>query len=225
MRLDYTLGLACGLALATSAAARQAPQPAAQPGKTQPEPVNPFPVPVYRMNDVSKSLNLTPEQIASLNKLTDQTQTRFRDDFAKLATLAEAERFTRMQELNRLYATDWNKAARDVFNDTQRTRYQQLDYQFGGFNALYDPDVQKRLGLTPDQVKNLRAHWDWSNQQMQEINRVGAADAAKGARQFDEYWKQRQERIDKFLTAEQQKAWRELIGDPYTFRPTFAPPR
>lgn len=215
MRCVTSLGLVCGLALATASA--QPNPPAA---------TNPYPTALYQMPDVGKTLNLTPEQIANLNKLTEQTQTRYREDYAKLGALKEAERFNRMQELNRQYYTDWNKGAGSIFNDTQRTRYQQLYTQYGGFNTLYDPEVQKRLNLTADQQKALREQWDWSDQQMREINRVGATDATKGRQMYTDYWKARQERLDKYLTAEQQKAWRELTGDPYTFTPTFtAPPR
>lgn len=241
MRLTSALGLTCGLALAAAASAQPTPPPKpvplpaqpvqpVQPGQVQPKLVQPapatlYPPALYRMTDVGKALNLTQDQITNLNKLTDQTQARYRDDFTKLGTMSDAERFARQQELNRLYATDWNKAARDVFNDTQRTRYQQLQYQYGGFGTLYDPDVQKQLNLTPAQVKDLRAHWDWSNQQWQDINRLGVADAAKGTQAYQGYWTQRQQRLDKFLTPEQQKAWRGLIGDPFTFQPSFTPPR
>jgi hypothetical protein len=215
MRFATCLGSVCGLALATSISA-QPPQPATPP---------PYPPALYQMTDVSKALNLTQDQITNLNKLTEQTQARYRDDYAKLANLKEADRFARMQELNRQYYADWSKGTRDIFNDTQRGRYQQLGYQYGGFNTLYDPDVQKRLNLTADQVRDLRAQWDWSDQQLRDINRIGATDAKKGTQMYSDYWKARQERFDKFLTAEQQKAWREMIGDPYTFQPTFTPPR
>ena len=57
----------------------------------------------------------------------------FRDE---LGTLKDADRFTRTLELTRRYYTDWNKGARDVFDDTQRARYQQYNYQYGGFDTL-----------------------------------------------------------------------------------------
>jgi hypothetical protein len=216
--MTCALGLVCGLTVPVLA------QPTPQPGKA-PAPINPYPPALYRMNDVSKSLNLTADQLAKLNKLTDATQTQYRDDYAKLGALNDTERFARMQELNRQYYDAWNKAARDVFNDTQRARYQQLNYQYGGFNTLYDPNVQKQLTLTAEQQKNLRAQWDWSDQQLRDINRVGATDATKGAQMYRDYWTARQERLNKFLTAEQQKAWNTMIGDPYTFQPSFTPPR
>jgi len=221
MRLVSSLTLTCGLAFAASLAA----QPATQPGKTQPTTTNLYPPALYQMEDVSKSLKLTPEQITNLNKLTETTQTRYRDEYGKLGSLKDADRFARMQELNQKYYTDWNKGARDIFNDTQRARYQQYNYQYGGFNSLYDPDVQKQLNLTAEQQKNLRAQWDWNNQQLADIYRTGATDATKGTQMYHDYWTARQERLNKFLTPDQQKAWNQLTGDPYTFQPTFTPRR
>ena len=130
-----------------------------------------------------------------------------------------------MQELNRQYYGDWSKGAGSVFNDAQRARYQQLNYQYGGFNSFYDPAVQKQLNLTADQQRNLRAQWDWSDQQLQDINRVGATDPTKGTQMYRDYWTQRQERVNQFLTPDQQKEWRSIVGDPYTFRPNFTPAR
>jgi hypothetical protein len=222
------LGLACGLALTASLSAQptpNTPQPPAPPNKVQPAVVNPYPPPLYQMNDVSKSLNLTQDQLTKLNKLTEQTQTQYHDDYTKLGTLNDADRFTRTQELNRRYYSDWTKESRDIFNDTQRARYQQYNYQYGGFDTLYDSDVQKRLNLTAEQQKNLRAQWDWSNQQLQDIHRAGTSDATKGTQMYRDYWKARDERFYKFLTADQQKAWNEMVGDPYTFQPSFTPPR
>jgi hypothetical protein len=85
--------------------------------------------------------------------------------------------------------------------------------------------VQTRLNLTPAQIKDLDAQWAWSNQQMQDINRTGATDAARGAQLYRDYWTQRQTRFNTFLTPAQQTTWQGLIGDPYTFQPTFGPRR
>ncbi|HEX4610197.1 MAG TPA: hypothetical protein VH092_18540 [Urbifossiella sp.] len=152
-------------------------------------------------------------------------QARYRDDFAKLGTLGDADRYARTQELNQKYYADWNKGAGNVFNDAQRARYEQLNYQYGGFGALSDPAVQRQLNLTAEQQKNLQAHGDWSNRQLQDINRVGATDATKGAQMYRDYWAARQERMNQFLTPEQQGAWAKMTGAPYTFQPAFAPPR
>jgi hypothetical protein len=215
MRLSPALALAGGLALSAPAFAQTNP---AAPAVS----ANPYPTPLYRMTDVGKSLNLTPDQVTRLNTLTDQTQAQFRSDYTKAAGLAEAERMVRMAELNRQYNTAWNKAAAGVFNDAQRARYQQFNYQYGGFNTLSDPDVQRRLNLTPEQVRNLNEHAAWSDRQWQDVQRAGAADPTKGTQAYRDYWTARQERFNKFLTPDQQKAWREMAGEPYTFQPNFS---
>src|SRR5437773_213658 len=102
MRTKSLSGSACVLALAAALAA----QPA-----TPEAPANPYPVALYRMADVGKAMNLTPDQVANLNTLTERTQAQYRDDYAKLATTNEAERAARIQELNRRYNADWSKGA------------------------------------------------------------------------------------------------------------------
>jgi hypothetical protein len=223
MCFKYVLGLVAGLALTTSISAQTTP---IQPTKITP-PVQPnlYPNSLYQMNDVGKSLNLTPNQINNLNKLTNKVQAQYRDNFTKVTSLSDIERPVRLQQLNQQYITDWNKGAQDIFNNDQRIRYQQLNHQYGGFNTLNDADVQKRLNLTPGQLKDLNDHVEWNNQQLQGINRMGATDAAKGTQMYQDYWKERQERFSKFLTPEQQKAWLDMTGEPYTFQPNFVRPQ
>jgi hypothetical protein len=229
MRFQAGLGLCASLALATGSYAQTtAPRPAQPPTptpQTQPQNVqqaNSYPTPLYGMPDVSKSLNLNPQQVNQLNQVTNQTQTRHRDNYAKLNGLTPEERYARTHELNRQYNSDWMKGAHDVFNQDQFNRYQQLQYQHGGFASFTDPDMQKRLNMTPEQVKNLRDSIDWSNQQMQTINRQGeGTDREKTTQAYRDYQKQYQDRFNKFLTPEQQKTWREMTGEPYVFQPTL----
>lgn len=184
-----------------------------------------YPVAVYQLPDVGKTLTLTADQTTRLNALTTKVQTEYRDNYAKIASLPEPDRDARVRELYRQYYADWDKGARDIFNDTQRTRYQQLNYQYGGFNTLYYPDVQTRLGLTPAQIKDLNDHWAWNNQQWQTVYTTGAADPTKGATLYRDYWTARQARFNKFLTPAQQKTWAELTGEAYAFQPYFGPRR
>jgi hypothetical protein len=129
MRFAYSLGL--GLALAGPAGA----QTTATPANPQPETGNRIPADqaaialppaLYQMGDVGKSLRLTQDQINRLNGVTQKMRTQYAPQLEKLGTLSEAERFARIQELNRLYSADWYKSASDIFNDQQRTRYHQL---------------------------------------------------------------------------------------------------
>ncbi len=179
------------------------------------------PAPLYRQDDIGRALNLTADQINRLNAVTTQTDAQFRDRYNTINTLREAERLTRYRDLTREYLTDWNRNAQSVFNDAQRARYQQLYYQYGGFDALYDPAVQRQLSLTPAQIQTLNDQAAWSYQQQQLINDAARTDAARAAQQYRDYWQQRQQRFNTYLTPQQQRAWAALTGEPYQFQPYF----
>src|SRR5262245_16004382 len=143
MRFKSLLGLSCGLMLASGLSAQTTaptPAPAQQPaGTVQPPATNMYPPALYPRNDISKALNLTPQQINQLNDVTNTVQGQYSAQYGNLNALNDAERFARMQELNRQYYTDWNKRAAEIFNAEQQFRYQQLNYQYGVFNTFYDP--------------------------------------------------------------------------------------
>jgi len=224
MRYKTIFGLACCLAIHSAASAQRVPFQTVQPGLKPAETAN-YPPSLYQMNGVSKSLNLSQDQITNLNKLTEQTQAQYRDNYNKLGTLDQNDRMARTRDLNRQYYGDWNKGATSIFNDTQMNRYQQLNYQYNGFNSFYDPAVQKQLGLTRDQLKSLNEHSNWSNQQLQEINGIGATDPTKGTQMYQDYWKQHQDRLGNYLTTDQQRNWQKMTGETYGFQPSFAPKR
>jgi hypothetical protein len=210
MRRLTTLGLA--LALAATLAAQNPPQ----------TPSN-LPPPLFRMPDVRKNLNLTPAQVEDLNKLTDATQGRFRPGYQKLENMTPTERAMRAIELNRQYQTAWDQAARDVFNQNQFQRYQQLRWQYGGFNSLADPDLQKRLNMTEDQLRKLNESMEWNRKQWDEMNRM--TDRERANRLYLDYQKQQNDRFNHFLNTEQLRTWREMTGEPYSFQlPPATPP-
>jgi len=243
MRVQLILSSGCALVLAAAATAQTSTAPAqtgnkAQPAQTGAQPqtgaqarpgqtgapaqsTSPFPNSLYQMSDVSRALNLTPDQVNRLNQTSEQLQSRYRDQYNQLNSLNANERAAKMAELNRSYYADWTKGTSNIFNDTQASRYQQLQLQYGGFNSLSDPNVQRQLNLTQDQMKNLSQLNDWSSQQMAEINRQAATDRDRGMQLYRDYQTQYQDRFNRFLTPEQQRTWGTMTGQPFSFQPSF----
>jgi hypothetical protein len=186
------------------------------PSAAQAQPQFGYPTPLYRQADVARSLNLATDQANRLNQITTQTEAQYRDRFNAINTMLPAERLTRYRDLTREYLADLHRNSGEVFNETQRNRYLQLNYQYGGFNTFYDPAVQSRLTLTPAQVEALREQATWNDQQMQAIN---AANAAQRGQLYQTYMQQRQQRINTYLTPQQQRLWAEMTGEPYKFQP------
>ncbi|HVK13773.1 MAG TPA: hypothetical protein VM597_33835 [Gemmataceae bacterium] len=156
-----------------------------------------------------------------MNRLNTTLQTRYASDFQGISRLPAADQVARRAELERQYRQDFLTGARDIFNANQLNRYQQLDYQYGGFRALSDPVVQRQLGLTEAQIRDLQASIDWSTGQMREITTTAATDRERAARLYTDYQRAFTDRFNRFLTPEQQRTWGTLVGDPYTFRSPF----
>jgi len=240
MRLVNSLGPAA--MLLASAVYGQTPPPTPPPksspptnlttGGTQPAPTSPatggkapptvvFPTDLFRMNDVSKSINLTDRQLSQLNLITERLQTRYREQFDHFAGLPARERADRTLQLNRDYTNAWISGASDVLNAQQLTRYQQLQTQFGGFFAMTDPVAQKALSLTDTQLARLRDDVTWSDQKLAAIRQQAAVDQARALQMFNTFNEASQLRLRQLLTVEQQRAWAQLTGDPFVFPPPF----
>jgi len=170
------------------------------------------------MDDVGRSLNLTQNQTTRLNEMTTGLQNRYQEDFQKFDTLPQDRRTQLLQRYN----ADWMKSAGDIFNEQEMNRYRQLNYQYQGFDAFNDPDLQKRLNLTDEQRKQLNDARQWNQQQWQDIQRRGADDRDAGTRLYRDYWKERGQRLNKILTEEQRRTWGQITGNPFTFQPNFS---
>jgi hypothetical protein len=211
--------LAAKCALAAIALLLAAPVLLAQNTTTTPAP--PFPTPLYRMNDVAKTLTLTPDQINRLNQATTDLQTRYARDYTTIQNLKDPDLTTRTQDWLRNYSSGWNNAARDIFNERQMNRYNELWRQYHGFNTFTDPDLQERFKLTEQQRTQLREGIDWSNSQLRSIYDKARTDPAAATTLYNQYWKDRHDRLYKILTPDQQRIWGQMIGEPYNFQPNF----
>lgn len=179
-----------------------------------------YPPPLYRMDDVARSLTLTPEQVNRLNQLSQQLQGRYGTDFNSISNLSPAERSRRILELQQRFGNEWMTGARDIFNDQQLNRYRQLDLQFRGFSAFADPAIRQRLNLTDAQMQQVQQAQDWARQQMQALTRQGL-DQASRDNLYRNYVTEYRDRINQILTPEQRQTWTQLSGEPFNFRSGF----
>lgn len=219
------LGLSAAAAMLLSAVAiAQNQQPPAGPsppivrgGATSSQ----LPTPLYRMDNVVKTLSLTPEQINRLNAETNRLQTQYSRNFDQLNRLDERDRLTRLQELLNSYNTDWNKAAGDILNQTQMSRYQQLQLQQGGFTTFMNPTIQQQLNLTEQQLNKLRSEEQWSRQQLQQIDTRARVSPDQALDMYSQFVRDRNDRLNAILTPDQRRQWNSMIGPPFEFAPPF----
>jgi hypothetical protein len=181
----------------------------------------PLAPPFYSRPDVTRSLELTDRQLGQLNTMTQTVQSRFQDRFGQLRDMTEAQRAARALELNRAFATDWMAGARDVFNEAQLNRYQQLQLQYGGFSSFTSPDVQRRLQLTDLQIKALPDSIKWNDAEMRGV--LAAPDQVLANKLYGDYLQEAQERLAQWLTPEQMRTWKDMTGSRFEFLPILSP--
>ena len=192
----------------------------AQPGTT-----GAFRQPLYSNQNVQRSLTITPEQLSRLNAAGNQLRTRFEQDLAGLDRLDVRQRATRRNDLTSRFDRELMTSTADILNAEQMNRYRQLDLQSRGLGVFADTDVQRRLRLTDDQqarLRELRADYD---RQFDTLSRAAAQDREGALRRYEEMRRRDADRLNQILTAEQQRTWREMTGDPFAFPPDFAAPR
>ena len=208
---------AAGLVL-TAAAFGQ--NPPTVPPSTPPTPrVDAYPFQIYRMPDVAKALSITETQVNRLDQATERLQTRYRAEFDKLRDLPADLRDPRVVELLRAYQSEWIRAAGQILTTAQYPRYRQLELQFRGFGAFADPDIQKQLNLSQEQVVRLHEALAWSVKQMHDIAANGDKSRDKGATQFANFQRAARDRLNQVLTTDQQQAWQKMTGPPFPFPP------
>ncbi len=85
--------------------------------------------------------------------------------------------------LDQQYSRDWLNGASTILGTDRLIRYQQLDVQGNGINALADPALQNWLNLTQQQRSDLQPTLLRSLQQREDIRRLASANPDR-ARQF-----------------------------------------
>jgi hypothetical protein len=168
---------------------------------------------------VQREILINEQQLQRLNQIFGQGLDRTRQS---LNALREAERAQRLAELSRSFNAEFMRSAGDILNEQQMLRFNQLNLQQQGLGAFTDPQLQKQLLLTEQQLLQLRKAGDVFDRDLQGILRDAAA--ADAQRRFDALMRLRSEQINSVLNQQQQQSFQRMIGQPFTFpMPTSAP--
>jgi hypothetical protein len=188
---------------------------------------------------IRKQLNLNDQQFNQLNKTYSQYFEKYQGGYNQLGKLDDQQRMQRMLELSGGFYNNFGQASRDVLNQDQLQRFQQLYLQYRGPAALMDPAIQDQLQLTPEQRQKLQRSgyfgWDYSSQAAAQNsannnnnnnnnnnpnnNNNNNASNQNSQASGQRFIQQQQQWMRDFLTEEQRARWREMTGTPYNFRP------
>jgi len=141
----------------------------------------------------------------------DPYQLLFRNDVKKELELSEAQ----TEKLPGAVM----KAVGEVLNDKQMKRLRQLELQKKDTQAFRDTSVRTQLKFTDSQVKSVDQILEDSRKEIADLQAEGKGGlfSKAGQEKFQGIQKETKERLMGVLTADQKKAWRQMLGEEFKF--------
>lgn len=111
---------------------------------------------LLRRPDVAKDLKLDADQKEEVTEAIQEITRNRRDEYQKLRTLPIKDRVKKSRELSKKFTEMGNKKAKDILNEKQITRLDQIALQMQGIRALRNPEIVKKLKITKEQTKKFQ---------------------------------------------------------------------
>jgi len=169
---------------------------------------------------VKEELDLLPDQVAALDKIRNELNVKMQDAYKELKDVPQADRQAKYLEVYTRMGADTDKRVSEVLLPHQTKRIRQIALQmrlansgYGSSAALNGDDIAKELGVTAEQVDQLKKREAELRQEIQEKTR-------------DFYKKLNDESREKLLsvlTAAQREKLKELQGDKFELNPYSQP--
>lgn len=180
--------------------------------------------PWFQDSAIQRELRINEQQLQRMQQAYGDIYGRFQDRFAGLKSLDDAKRAEQLRELSRSFGTEFQKSTVGILSEQQMQRFNQLNLQRQGLDVFFDPQLQKQLNLTDQQLQQLRKFDEAFDRDFQGLSREAAA-AEEAQRRFDALIRQRNEQINSIMNPQQRTTFQQMIGQPFNFpAPTFRPP-
>ena len=177
----------------------------------------PNPLIALRNQKIQEDLKLDNDQIEEVKEAYQEVSKARRGIFQKLRGLKPEERQKKMQESMKKFNTDSAAKAKEILDDKQYARLQQIMVQMQGTRALQNPEIQKKLKVTEDQTKKIadvqKSVQEKRRKIMQDLRANGGRiDFKKFREKTQELNKQIEKNTLEVLTKEQREQFEKMKG-------------
>jgi len=167
---------------------------------------------------VQKELKIDKDNADKVKEAVQKVRDKHADEFTKLRDLPQEERRQKSQELTKAVSEETLKAVSGMLSADQLKRLNQIELQQIGVQAFTRPEIQKALALTDEQKDAIKTINDEAAKKRQELFQQGGGrrqGGGQGQSQAAAMRKETMDRVQKLLTADQKKTWKDLTGDPF----------
>lgn len=166
--------------------------------------------------DAQRDLRLTQDQIQAIKKIAAETTRRFDEQRDRITSQGQ-ERMKTLLQLQEHIVDERQKEFGRVLSGAQLNRLRQIHLRIRAPGILLDPEVRREIGLTGDQVQQIKAIFRKERQDQEDL--------AGGP--FQDEWHQTREKYDAIhqrATAEafgvlsdaQRRAWNTIAGPDFS---------
>lgn len=164
---------------------------------------------------IQGELDLVPDQKAAIDKIRTEMNTKLQESYKELKDVDPVERQKKYYEMYVKLGAETDKRVDEVLLPHQLKRVRQIGLQmklansgYGSAAAFNSDDVAKELGITPEQIEELKKREAELRQEIQEKTR--------------EFYKklneESREKLMSVLTSAQRQKLKELEGEKFEFK-------
>jgi hypothetical protein len=162
------------------------------------------------MKQIQEELDLSVEQLKKIAEVRAASTKHTQEIYKEMQQVAPEKRSEFYREMTEVHRENMEKAFTEILLSHQKKRLDQIQYQMQlksqGTYALQNPQLAKTLGITDEQLKEMR-------QKALDANRKLAEDYQRMRREAQK------KILDDVLTKEQKKRLEELSGKSFELKP------
>jgi len=164
---------------------------------------------------VQKELKLDSAQTEKATTLATETREKMMGLRSQLEGLEGQEAITKRQELAKPINEEAMKSAAAFLKPEQVKRLQQIEIQQRGANALSDPAIAKKLGVTDEQASKVKTILADSQTEMRELFQSAGDDRQAAMAKVQTLRKDTNNKVMALMTEDQKNTWKEMTGEPF----------
>jgi hypothetical protein len=164
---------------------------------------------------VQKELKLDDQQVEKAKEVAQKIGDERRSKMEGFQDLSPEERREKMMTVTRELNETTMKQIGEFMKPEQIARLKQINYQQMGAMAFSDPDVIKKLNVTDTQKTDIQSIVQDQMSQMRTIFQENQDDPEARMKKMTELRKETLTKVTAKLNDEQQKSWKQLLGDAF----------
>jgi hypothetical protein len=164
---------------------------------------------------VQKELKLDSAQVEKATTLATETREKMMGLRDQLTGLEGQELMTKRQELAKPINEAAMKTVAGFLKPEQVKRLSQIELQQRGGNALSDPAIAKKLGVTDEQASKVKTILADSQSEMRELFQSAGDDRQAAMAKVQTLRKETNSKVMALMTEDQKKTWKEMTGEPF----------